>query len=554
MDIQRTGLLAILGILTYSLFLQWNTYSETLVALAPSTTQPAQLGSAVDLLEVPKIQPSVTTTAPSSEEAPTNDKIITVETPIAEITISLVGGDVTQVRLKDYPISLKNPEMPIALLDTDQRIYVAQTGLVGPDGPDAYTDGRPVYTADQSHFSVTNPTTIVIRTVTDTGLAIEKLFSINPNSYDIGVTLNIKNNSSSLKEVTPFVQLKRDSSVDPSIQNSMGMQAFLGFALPTLDDRYRKVAFSDFETEADARELNADLKDKGITGGYLALLQHYFTTAWIPDPDIDHLYTFRTNQKGHFIGSIISPNLTIASGGTTTATASLYVGPKDQNVLEQLSPGLELVVDYGWLWFIAQPLFWLLKFIQTYVVNWGFAIILVTVLVKGAFFQLSAAAYKSMAKMRKFTPEITRLRELYGDDRQRMSKEMMDLYKREKINPLGGCLPIVVQMPVFIALYWVLLESVELRQAPFILWIADLSAKDPYFILPLLMGVSMFIQTSLNPTPPDPMQAKIMKYMPVAFTFFFLWFPAGLVLYWVVNNVLSIAQQWVITRSIERSD
>ena len=554
MDIQRTGLLAILGILTYSLFLQWNTYSETLVALAPSTTQPAQLGSAVDLLEVPKIQPSVTTTAPSSEEAPTKDKIITVETPIAEITISLVGGDVTQVRLKDYPISLKNPEMPIALLDTDQRIYVAQTGLVGPDGPDAYTDGRPVYTADQSHFSVTNPTTIVIRTVTDTGLAIEKLFSINPNSYDIGVTLNIKNNSSSLKEVTPFVQLKRDSSVDPSIQNSMGMQAFLGFALPTLDDRYRKVAFSDFETEADARELNADLKDKGITGGYLALLQHYFTTAWIPDPDIDHLYTFRTNQQGHFIGSIISPNLTIASGGTTTATASLYVGPKDQNVLEQLSPGLELVVDYGWLWFIAQPLFWLLKFIQTYVVNWGFAIILVTVLVKGAFFQLSAAAYKSMAKMRKFTPEITRLRELYGDDRQRMSKEMMDLYKREKINPLGGCLPIVVQMPVFIALYWVLLESVELRQAPFILWIADLSAKDPYFILPLLMGVSMFIQTSLNPTPPDPMQAKIMKYMPVAFTFFFLWFPAGLVLYWVVNNVLSIAQQWVITRSIERSD
>ena len=334
----------------------------------------------------------------------------------------------------------------------------------------------------------------------------------------------------------------------------MGMQAFLGFALPTLDDRYRKVAFSDFETEADARELNADLKDKGITGGYLALLQHYFTTAWIPDPDIDHLYTFRTNQQGHFIGSIISPNLTVASGEIITTEATLYVGPKDQNVLEQLSPGLELVVDYGWLWFIAQPLFWLLKFIQTYVTNWGFAIILVTVLVKGAFFQLSAAAYKSMAKMRKFTPEITRLRELYGDDRQRMSKEMMDLYKREKINPLGGCLPIVVQMPVFIALYWVLLESVELRQAPFIFWIADLSAKDPYFILPLLMGVSMFIQTSLNPTPPDPMQAKIMKYMPVAFTFFFLWFPAGLVLYWVVNNVLSIAQQWVITRSIERAD
>ena len=554
MDIQRTGLLAILGILTYSLFLQWNTYSETLQAPVPITTQKTQLKSTIDRLEVPEMDPSVPTATPALIELPKTENIVIINTPIAEITISLMGGDITQVRLKDYPVSLKAPEQPIALLDTDERIYIAQTGLVGPDGPDASATGRPIYTADQSSFDVTQPTTIIIRTETETGLKVEKLFSINPNKYDIGVTLNIINNSNSPKEVTPFVQLKRDNSVDPSIQNSMGMQAFLGFALPTLDDRYRKISFTDFETEADARELNIDLKAKRLTGGYLALLQHYFTTAWIPDPDIDHLYTFRTNQQGHFIGSIISPNLIVASGATDTAVASLYVGPKDQHVLQQLSPGLELVVDYGWLWFIAQPLFWLLKFIQTYVINWGFAIILVTVLVKGAFFKLSAAAYKSMAKMRKFTPEITRLRELYGDDRQRMSKEMMDLYKREKINPLGGCLPIVVQMPVFIALYWVLLESVELRQAPFILWIADLSAKDPYFILPLLMGVSMFIQTSLNPTPPDPMQAKIMKYMPVAFTFFFLWFPAGLVLYWVVNNVLSIAQQWVITKTIEKSD
>ncbi len=553
MDIQRTGLLAILGILTYSLFLQWNTYSETLRTPIPRNTQATQLKGTVDRLELPQIDSSVDSTAPATIELHTNENTIIVETPIAEITVSLVGGDITQVRLKDYPVSLKAPEQPIALLDTDERIYIAQTGLVGPDGPDAFAAGRPIYTATQSTFNVTQPATIVIRAETETGLVIEKIFSVAPDRYDIGVTLNIINNSNSPIEVTPFVQLKRDNSVDPSIQNSMGMQAFLGFALPTLDDRYRKVSFSDFETEADARDLNIDLKANRITGGYLALLQHYFTTAWIPDPDIDHLYTFRTNQQGHFIGSIISPNLTVASGATDTTVASLYVGPKDQDILEQLSPGLELVVDYGWLWFIAQPLFWLLKFIQTYVINWGFAIILVTVLVKGAFFKLSAAAYKSMAKMRKFTPDITRLREQYGDDRQRMSKEMMDLYKREKINPLGGCLPIVVQMPVFIALYWVLLESVELRQAPFILWIADLSAKDPYFILPLLMGVSMFIQTSLNPTPPDPMQAKIMKYMPVAFTFFFLWFPAGLVLYWVVNNVLSIAQQWVITKSIEKS-
>jgi YidC/Oxa1 family membrane protein insertase len=333
----------------------------------------------------------------------------------------------------------------------------------------------------------------------------------------------------------------------------MGMQAFLGYALRTADERYRKISFDDFEAASDARELNAELRDAAVDGGYLALLQHYFTTAWVPSADTSHRYTFRQNNEGHNIGSIVSPDLMIQPDQTASTASILYVGPKDQEALEALTPGLELVVDYGWLWFIAQPLFWCLKFIHTYVGNWGVAIILVTVLVKAAFFQLSAAAYRSMAKMRKFTPEISRLRELYGDDKQRMSKEMMDLYKKEKINPLGGCLPIIVQMPVFIALYWVLLESVELRQAPFFLWIQDLSAKDPFFVLPLLMGVSMYVQTSLNPTPPDPMQAKIMKWMPVAFTFFFLWFPAGLVLYWVCNNVLSIAQQWVITRSIEKA-
>ena len=563
MDIQRTGLLAVLGILTYTIFLQWNNYIEAKKPASVVIVQPSELPSTqpnrIDFLEVPTIDAPKIVTDLSIANAPRVNtsaisNTINVNTPIAEITISLVGGDITQVRLKDYPVSLKDPKQPIALLDTLERTYIAQTGLVGPDGPDASATGRPVYTTSQTTFNVTEKTTIAIQAESDSGLIIRKLFTINPDRYDLDVTHIITNNSTSQKDVIPFVQLKRDSSLDPSIQNSMGMQAFLGFALPTIDDRYRKVSFSDFENDTDARELNLDLKEKRTNGGYLALLQHYFTTAWIPNPDLEHLYTFRTNQQGHFIGSIISPNITIASGETANTSASLYVGPKDQDVLEQLSPGLELVVDYGWLWFIAQPLFWLLKFIQTYVVNWGFAIILVTVLVKGAFFQLSAAAYRSMAKMRKFTPEIARLRELYGDDRQRMSKEMMDLYKREKINPLGGCLPIVVQMPVFIALYWVLLESVELRQAPFILWIADLSTKDPYFILPLLMGLSMFIQTSLNPTPPDPMQAKIMKYMPVAFTFFFLWFPAGLVLYWVVNNVLSIAQQWVITKSIEASD
>ena len=554
MDIQRTGLIAILGILTYVLFVQWNHYTDS-DNEAIKASAPIQSSSSKSDLpdEVPPERELIQTPAAPLKPTVVGDHIL-ISTPITDITIALTGGDIVQVLLKDYPISLKNPDNPIALLDTQSRTYVAQSGLVGPDGPDASPEGRPAYAAERTQFTITEPTDISIQATTQTGLVVAKTFYIDPQRYDIRVTHTIENRSDTAKTISPFVQLKRDNSEDPSIQNSMGMQAFLGFALQTADERYRKVSFSDFEAATDARDLNAELTNDSVVGGYLALLQHYFTSAWVPADDQTHLYSFRTNKDGHFIGSIISPNITIPSGGTEQTKATLYVGPKNQDTLELLSPGLELVVDYGWLWFIAQPLFWLLKFIQTYVGNWGFAIILVTVVVKAAFFQLSAAAYKSMAKMRKFTPEITRMRELYGDDRQRMSKEMMDLYKREKINPLGGCLPILVQMPVFIALYWVLLESVELRQAPFILWINDLSAKDPYFILPLLMGVSMYIQTSLNPTPPDPMQAKIMKYMPVAFTFFFLWFPAGLVLYWVVNNILSIAQQWIITRSIENAD
>ena len=554
MDIQRTGLLAILGVLTYVLFLQWNRYTETNYEITQvAAEQPSTLSPSKPTNEIPSTNNRLETPVAPSKSTIDGDHLW-ISTPITDITIDLTGGDIIQVLLKEYPVSLNDPNNSIALLDMLNRTYVAQSGLVGTDGPDAASNGRPVYRAEQDQYVVDAPTDISIQATTQSGLTVTKTFSIDPNRYDIRVTHTIQNTSDTPKTVSPFVQLKRDNSADPSIQNSMGMQAFLGYALRTAEERYRKISFSDFETAADARNLNTELKGDAVTGGYLALLQHYFTSAWIPADNQTHLYSFRTNQDGHFIGSIISPDIVVQAGELQQTTATLYAGPKDQDTLELLSPGLELVVDYGWLWFIAQPLFWLLKFIQTYVGNWGFAIILVTVVVKAAFFQLSAAAYKSMAKMRKFTPEITRMRELYGDDRQRMSKEMMDLYKREKINPLGGCLPILVQMPVFIALYWVLLESVELRQAPFILYIEDLSVKDPYFILPLLMGVSMYIQTSLNPTPPDPMQAKIMKYMPVAFTVFFLWFPAGLVLYWVVNNILSIAQQWVITKSIEKAD
>jgi YidC/Oxa1 family membrane protein insertase len=286
-------------------------------------------------------------------------------------------------------------------------------------------------------------------------------------------------------------------------------------------------------------------------GGWVAWLQHYFVTAWIPNKDSSNMVQTRKDSQGNYIIGFTGPALNIPAGAAVETSAILYAGPKIQANLKLLSHGLELTVDYGMLWFIAQPIFWLLEHIHSLLGNWGWSIICLTIVIKLAFFPLSAASYKSMARMRAVSPKLAALKEQFGDDRQKMSQAMMELYKKEKINPLGGCLPILVQMPVFLSLYWVLLESVEMRQAPWMFWITDLSIKDPFFLLPIIMGATMFIQMQLNPTPPDPMQAKVMKLMPIIFTFFFLWFPAGLVLYWVVNNCLSIAQQWYITRKIE---
>ena len=344
MDIQRTGLLAILGILTYVLFLQWNHYTETVdeVSQVPTTAQAANSQAPV-ANEIPSGSGLTQTPTAPLESNTTGDHIV-VSTPISDITIALTGGDITRVLLKEFPVTLKNPEKPIALLDTQDRTYVAQSGLVGTDGPDASSAGRPVYKAEQDLYQIDQPTDISIQTTTESGLVVTKTFSIDPTRYDVKVNHTIENTSDVAKTVSPFVQLKRDNSEDPSIQNSMGMQAFLGYALRTADERYRKVSFTDFETATDARELNTELKNSSVSGGYLALLQHYFTSAWVPSEDQTHLYSFRTNQDGHFIGSIISPDLVIPVGEIRQTTATLYAGPKDQDTLELLSPGLELVV------------------------------------------------------------------------------------------------------------------------------------------------------------------------------------------------------------------
>ena len=563
MDIPRYALIAASVLLGLMLLGEWTRFSDAQREAAlppvpmvsadssptPYATSDNDVVAATDM-DLPtgddiSVTGSQALDTPQPIAASTTGRIITVQTDVLEVKIDLVGGDVVGAALKNYPKTLDDPSDPFVLLERNAtRTYVAQSGLVGPDGIDQKE--RATYRAERDVYELSGsePLEVTIEHVgSDSALRVTKSFLFSPGSHTVTVNQTISNPSGVSAQVTPFVQLKRDSSPAPVASDAgMGMQPFLGSALTQPDQRFTKFDFEDMAEDP----FRADL-----TGGWIAMLQHYFVSAWVPDPNSTYRFRTRQTQSGDNIIGYTGPALAVAPGETVVVSNQLYVGPKNQSVLADLSTHLDLVVDYGWLWWIAQPLFWLLTVIQGVVVNWGVAIICLTLLVKLAFFQLSAAGYKSMARMRKVQPRIMAIREEYANDKAKQSQAMMELYKKEKINPLGGCFPILVQMPVFIALYWVLMESVELRQAPFALWIHDLSVMDPYFVLPILMGASMYFMQKLNPAPPDPMQAKIMQWMPIVFTFFFLWFPAGLVLYWLCNNLLSMAQQYLINRRIE---
>ncbi|MDG2461336.1 MAG: membrane protein insertase YidC [Luminiphilus sp.] len=563
MDIPRLALIAASVLLGLMLLGEWTRFSGDQHAASEPVAMVEASAPDVDY-QPPVILDSGVTRAgrgagdlPASEDiapapsdlslsttAPALDNVISVKTDVLHLMIDLQGGDVVGAALRDHPKTLEDLADPFVLLEKNaNRTYIAQSGLVGRDGIDRaerarYTSARSVYEA-----SGTAPLEVALKYVGDRPLEVRKIFTFEPGSHVVTVRHDIQNISSSAAQITPFAQLKRDSSPAPSASDSgMGMRPFLGSALTHPEQRFEKF---DFEDMADT-PFKADLE-----GGWIAMLQHYFVSAWVPDPSGIYRYRTRHTDRGFNIIGYTGPALSLAPNERITVTSQLYIGPKNQRVLADLSSHLDLVVDYGWLWWIAQPLFWLLTTIQSVVINWGVAIIILTLIVKLAFFKLSAAGYKSMARMRKVQPRILAIREDYANDKAKQSQAMMELYKKEQINPLGGCLPILVQMPVFIALYWVLMESVELRQAPLALWIKDLSVMDPYFVMPILMGASMYYMQKLNPPPPDPMQAKIMQWMPIVFTFFFLWFPAGLVLYWVCNNLLSMAQQYIINRRIE---
>lgn len=461
-----------------------------------------------------------------------------VQSDLLRLAISPDGGDLVQADLLGYKRQMDSAEPVRLLSDAPARTYMAQSALVGPDGID--NSGRAPLTADRQSF-VMGPDDNQLQVDLhhrDGGLHIIKRYRLTRGSHAVQLDYIIDNNTDREWRGALSVQLKR-ADFDPG-GGGLGMGAFVGAALSTPDERYLRRRFDDLEQPF----------TETVEQGWVAMVQRYFISAWVPgSPGAIH-YSVRKDAAGsHLLAGFSQPVITVPPGGGGRLSATLYTGPKDQVVLGELAQHLDLTVDYGWLWFIAQPLFWLMSKIQGLVGNWGLSIIIMTLIIKAAFYQLSAKSYRSMARMRHLQPQMMSIKERYGDDRQKLSQEMMKLYQKERVNPMSGCLPMLVQMPVFLALYWVLLESVELRHAPFFGWIVDLSAKDPWFVLPMLMGASMFVQMRLSPTPPDPTQARIMQIMPVALTVMFIWFPAGLVLYWTVNNILSILQQWFINRS-----
>ncbi len=562
MDWQRNLLIAALAVVSYLMILQWQKdYIQEPTVQAESNPQtypqvdqiPSSAADGSVSADIPQI-PADGNTATAAQPVPVipSTALIEVETDLLQVSIDPRGGDIVRVGLREYPISLEQKNVPFELLhNSNGMVYIAQSGLIGGNGPDGSPKGRPLYTSSQTRYEMKGDVLSVDLTLAqDTGALITKSFQFQRGSYQIGVSTIVNNQGNDSWQGAFYAQLQRDGSADPGAQKGggFGLPTFLGAAYWDTEKHYNKLKL----TELAEASLNKD-----IPGGWIAMIQHYFLSAWVPDQDSSYRYnTRKVNGRDNYIISLTSPAVTIAPGQSHQFAAKFYAGPKIQKYLEKViaDKGLELAIDYGPLFFISKLMFWLLETFHGIFGNWGVAIILLTFVVKLIFLYPSAVSYRSMAKMRKVQPLLARLKEQYGEDRQRMSQEMMNLYRKEKINPLSGCLPILIQMPVFLALYWALLESVELRHAPFFGWIHDLSVMDPWFVLPLIMGGTMYIQQMLNPAPPDPMQAKVMKFMPVIFTVMFLFFPAGLVLYWVTNNSLSILQQWLITRSIEAGD
>ncbi|MEM9242505.1 MAG: membrane protein insertase YidC [Pseudomonadota bacterium] len=471
----------------------------------------------------------------SVTNTPTKDRLIHIKTDVLDMTIDSLGGRIVEADLPKYPVALHS-DQAFKLLSYDAAShYSATAALIG------FTDHAIQYhTANQSYTLAKGQKhlNVVLQGTSANGLQISKVFTFTPGSYLVHVSYHIRNASTKAQQGRLSLQISR-TDVKPSRDGTFRMHAFYGFAISTPANHYQTFKFSNLASS----NVNLSAKD-----GWLAMTQHYFLGAWIPASGVTYDYFSRVNQNGIYTLGANSPTTTIAPGKTVNLNSEFYIGPKIAEILSSVAPNLSKTIDYGWLWPISLLIFWLMKHIFAIIGNWGWSIVIVTAIIKLIFWPLSAKSYRSMAGMRSLQPKINALKERVGDDKQQMGREMMALYKSEKINPLGGCLPILVQIPFFIALYWVLIATIQLRQAPFMFWIHDLSAKDPYYVLPVLMGLSMFLQQKLSPPPPDPTQAKVMMLLPVFITYIFIHFPAGLILYMLVNNLISIGQQWWITR------
>lgn len=538
MDTKR---LILFVIFSFSILMLWDAWQREHTPPPETVTAEAATDNSVPHAEkLPGAKAAADMPKESGFRLQTADRI-QVETDVYKAVIDTTGGDLRRLELLKHRADNSTTENFVLLDDrAAPMVYVAQSGLIGQGLPNHKT----VFTAEAGNYQLAaGSDTLEVRLTAASadGVKVDKIYTFHRDSYVINLRYEIHNESASPIDPTVYYQVVHDTE---SNQGSHMMPTFTGGAYFTQADKFKKLSFKDMGKN--------DLS-KTTSDGWVGLLQHYFVSAWIPKEGVTRqFYSKKLADNIYSIGTKSDIGV-IAPGASAEVDARYYAGPQNQEVMKQVAPGLEYTVDYGWLTIIASPLFWILSKIESVVHNWGVAIILLTVMIKLAFYPLSAASYRSMAHMRELAPRLQRLKEQYGDDRQKMQVAMMELYKTEKINPMGGCLPILVQIPVFISLYWVLLGSVEMRHAPFMLWIHDLSAIDPYYVLPILMGATMIIQTRLNPTPTDPVQAKVMMIMPIVFSVFFFFFPAGLVLYWLVNNVLSIAQQWHINRSTERA-
>jgi YidC/Oxa1 family membrane protein insertase len=550
MDTQR---LIALIVFSFSALLLWDAWQKH---NAPKPLPASGSPTAVTGVPTPSVPlappvPGQSATTPAAGAAPsaavtaTGEPVI-VRTDLFEVELNTAGGDIRRITLMQV-FSARDRNQPLTLLEPNPKHYfVTQSGLLGEGMP----NHKAQYQADAKNFSLPNgkdSLDVVLRARAGT-TEVTKRYTFQRGSYEIGVSYDVKNVSDA--PITPhaYFQFLRDGNppTEETVQTNAfaGVTTFTGPAVYTSEQKFVKVDFKDIDK-------NKQVHPKKAKDGWIGMVQHYFVSAWLPKAGVEREFFTQRVGDNLYTAGVVVPVGSIAPGASASVTVPVYIGPQETGVLERVAPGLELVVDYGWLYILAAPLFWILKWIYGMVGNWGWAIILLTVLIKLVFYPLNAKAGRSMAQMKVLAPKMEKLKQLYGDDRQKLNQAMMELYRTEKINPLGGCLPILVQIPVFIALYWVLLASVELRHAPWLGWIQDLSAPDPYYILPVIYAVSMFVQTRLNPQPADPVQAKVMLFMPIMFSVFFLFFPSGLVLYWVVQNLLSILQQWHINRTLE---